>query len=463
MPTVNEQAENSPVVEGLLLGDKPHTLVAQQLNVSEKSVRRWRKKNWIDQPGVTVTNEKTCSRPDSMTEPFQLSTEPAGEHVTFSTDDRAELHGKLDELLDTANTDPAAVKSMRVATWDGMIKNADNEPEIVRQYGVRLESARWAPSWPVVQQPAPIQVNFDLAYRYKSRDEQVAVILPDTQIGYRYYTDTEEYDPFHDEAAIDVALSLVENIHPDKVVLLGDFLDLPNFGTFEQEATFARTTQRALDYGYKLLCTLRALVGEQCEIVIMEGNHDRRLEKMVTRNAMEAFGLRRADDISGWPVLSLPHLLRLGELGISYIGGYPAGSYWINDRLKCIHGSLVRSGGSTAKAVVDAERASVIFGHIHRIETHYKTSDVREGGTTRLAHTPGCLCRIDGAVPSAKGSTDLSGRPIRHYEDWQQGLSVVTYQDGDAPFNLESVFINSLEGYRAVYNGQVYSPGDVAF
>jgi hypothetical protein len=460
MPSVNEQAEHNLDVVELLLSDRPHTKVAKDLGVSEKSVRRWRAKH--RPPGIVRVEDMRpgpARLPASMTEPFTLE-----EHVTFSTEDRTELHGKLDELLDKANTDPAAVKSMRVATWDGMVKNADGDAEIVRQYGVRLESARWSPSWPVVQQAAPVEVKVVTQPiagawdRIRSRgDNKVAVILPDTQIGFRYYTDTETYDPFHDDAAISVALKVLASLQPDKVILLGDFLDLPNFGTFEQEATFARTTQRAIDCGYVLLNMIKNVAGD-AEIVLMEGKHDRRLEKMVTRNAMEAFGLRRADDISGWPVLSLPHLLRLSELGIRYEGGYPAGSYWINDRLKCIHGSLVRSGGSTAKAVVDAERASVIFGHIHRIETHYKTSDIHEGGSVRLAHTPGCLCRIDGAVPSAKGSTDLSGRPIRHYEDWQQGLSVVTYQDGDAPFSLESVFINTLEGHRVNYNGQVFMP-----
>lgn len=442
MATVAELAEQG-WAEELLLSEQSHVKVAQQLGVSEKSVRRWRNKNSLGQGPL----ELGCATPAP---------------VTFSTSDREALHGKLDELIDETNADPGSVKGMRVATWDTMHKDEDGEAVVTRMYGVRLESARWAPSWPVVQPAAPVDIHYSPKPRGQRTDERVAVILPDTQIGYRYYADTDEYDPFHDNDAIEVALEIVERVQPDEIILLGDYLDLPQFGTYEQEATFARTTQRAVDYGYKLLSLLRGIVGPGCKIVMLEGNHDRRLEKMVTRNAMEAFGLRRADDITGWPVLSLPHLLRLGELGVDYIGGYPAGSYWINDRLKCIHGSIVRSGGSTARAVADAERVSVIFGHIHRVETQYRTADVREGGRTRLAHTPGCLCRIDGAVPSVKGSTDLAGRPVTHYEDWQQGLSIITYQPGDGPFSLESVFINTLEGHRAVYNGEIYTPsGDM--
>lgn len=447
MPTVSELAEYTVHYE-LLTSDAPHTQVAERLGVSEKSIRRWRKRHREDVMPAKP-NWDFVSDPDADEYPEEL--------VTFSTEDRQALHDKLDELLDETNANPESVKGMRVATWDAMHKDENNDAQVTRMYGIRLESSRWAPAWPVVQQAEPVHIDVDIPVRNpKPHAGKTAVILPDPQIGYRFYQDTQEYDPFHDQRAMDVALAVVERIRPDKVIFLGDYLDLPTFGKYEQEATFARTTQKSIDVGYQYLATIRAML-PLAEIVLLEGNHDRRLEKLVTRNAMEAFGLRRADDIGGWPVLSLPHLLRLSELGVSYVGGYPAGAYWINDRLKCIHGSIVRSSGSTAKAVVDEERVSVIFGHIHRIETQYKTSGTREGGRTRLAHTPGCLCRIDGAVPSYKGSTDLSGRPVEHYENWQQGLSVVSYEDGDGPFSIESVFINTMDEYRTTYGNTLFS------
>lgn len=311
-------------------------------------------------------------------------------------------------------------------------------------------------TWQQVHEAQPVVIQGSSPAKKKTREGKVALILPDPQIGYRYYQDTQEYDPFHDEEALNIAYAVAGDINPDVVVWLGDFLDLPSFSRFEQEAAFAAATQKAIDYGHKLLSEWRWLLPDT-EMVLLEGNHDRRLEKSIVKSNMSAAGIRRAGAEDEWPVLSLPHLLRLGDLGVNYVGGYPAGSYWINDRLKCIHGSTVRSAGSTAKAVVDQERVSVIFGHIHRIETQYKTVDVREGGKTRLAHTPGCLCRIDGAVPSLHGSTDLSQRPVERYENWQQGLSVVHYDSGDAPFSIESVFINTTDGYRTQYRDSIYS------
>jgi hypothetical protein len=66
-----------------------------------------------------------------------------------SADDRASLHAKLDELLDQAGAHPAAVSAMRMSACDTVIKNNDGEAEVIRSYGVRLESV-CTPAWPAV-------------------------------------------------------------------------------------------------------------------------------------------------------------------------------------------------------------------------------------------------------------------------------------------------------------------------
>lgn len=296
------------------------------------------------------------------------------------------------------------------------------------------------PEWPVVAQAAPTVVKPVTSKKASTGDWKTAVILPDPQIGFRKFEDGS-LDPFHDEAAMNVALQVVKYLRPDQIVNLGDFLDFAEFGTFEQEAAFAQTTQIALDRGHEFLAQQRACAPE-AEIALIEGNHDRRLQKAITRNALSAFGLRRARNAKNpdeWPVLSVPFLLRTEELGVTYVEGYPAGEHWINDNLVCIHGSKVRSGGSTANAVIDDERVSVIFGHVHRIELQHKTRRTRSGAKRNFSATPGCLARVDGAVPSTKGSTDCKGRPVATWENWQQGIGVVRYQEGDGRFNLEIV------------------------
>ena len=137
--------------------------------------------------------------------------------------------------------------------------------------------------------------------------------------------------------------------------------------------------------------------------------------------------------------MSVPYLCNLDDYGVEYLPGYPTGAHWINQRLHVIHGDKVASGGSTAHKYLSTVKTSVIYGHIHRREWAERTRDDHDGARTILAASPGCLARIDGAVPSTRGGHDLDGRPLYRAEDWQQGLSVVEYIPGDGEFNLEMI------------------------
>jgi len=113
----------------------------------------------------------------------------------------------------------------------------------------------------------------------------------------------------------------------------------------------------------------------------------------------------------------------------------------------------VNSAGSTAMRYIEDERVSILFGHVHRIERIHRTRRTRDGRKETLAASPGCLSRVDGGVPSVKSSTDAFGRPLQTWENWQQGIAVVTFQEGDGLFHLEQIPI--LEG-RAVYRDKFY-------
>jgi predicted phosphodiesterase len=306
------------------------------------------------------------------------------------------------------------------------------------------------PAWPIVQpaRPCIIKPTTTTNRRRTTKGWRTALILPDPQIGFRMVDG--KLDPFHDETAMKAGLRLAAELQPDLIVNLGDFLDLAEFSRFDQEPGFANTTQASLDRGHRFLVEQRA-TAPNAEIVLLEGNHDWRLLKSIMANAKAAFGLRQANTPESWPVLSMQHLLRLDEIGVEYVDGWPAGVYWVNDNLACIHGLKVRSAGSTAAAVVDDERVSVIFGHVHRIELLHKTRRTKEGRRQSFAATPGCLCRVDGAVPSMKGAINSRGQAVHNVENWQHGLAVVTYKPGDSPFHLELVPI--FDGH-VMFRGQ---------
>lgn len=391
----------------------------------------------------------------------------ASEHVgetalnmVFDEQTREKLHKQLDDTLDQANINPHMIKGFRVSTWEGLTKNEDGEAEIHKLSGVQLvaEAKDFEPKWELIKQIEYKPVPFiNKEQKERPRNQETAVILPDPQIGFRRYADGT-VDPFHDESALSVALSILQDVQPTEVVFLGDFLDLPAFGRYEQSEDYAHTTNLALAYACQLLDTIRSIIGPDAKITILEGNHERRIEKQNKSNILANFNLRQEGDVTNFPVLSVPHLLNLEKRGIEYVEGYPAGKYWLNKRLQLIHGHVVRSSGSTAAAVVKQEDATTVFGHIHRIESQFKTQNTYDGARTVAAHTPGCLCRIDGAVPSAKGSTKLDGSPVKSFENWQHGLAVIDYQKGDGAFTYEQVFINTHEGYKTMHRGKLYEP-----
>jgi predicted phosphodiesterase len=295
-----------------------------------------------------------------------------------------------------------------------------------------------APEIPRVKAPkrtAPISKYRGIGGKWKT-----AVIVPDPQIGFRVNPDTLERDPFHDLNAINIVEQVIEGERPDLVVHLGDFLDLAPFGRFEQEPAFALSVQPALDYGVELLSKIGELTKKQ---VLIEGNHDARLHKGTINNLFMAAGIRPGKFASTeFPQLSVPALLRTQELGVEYVGAYPAGRYFINDNLAAIHGHVVKPAGQTAAHLAEHERTSVIFGHIHRQELAHYTRGTHDGPKTNVAFSPGCVCRIDGAVPSVHSGTDVFGKPALNYENWQQGFAVVRYQEGDGAFKPELYLIN---------------------
>jgi hypothetical protein len=307
------------------------------------------------------------------------------------------------------------------------------------------------PARPVIINPAKVPKRVpSLLKGWKT-----AVILPDPQFGFRRIDG--EMDPFHDDAAIDVSLKILAAVSKDSrvdvVVNLGDFLDLPAHSRFDQHANWQHTTQAAINAGHDFLARQRATV-PLSQIVVLEGNHDKRVSDSVMKFNAASVGLKRANIPNDWPAMTAPFLLRTDDLNVEWLDGYPARKFWLNDWIKCVHGSIVRSGGSTASAYSRGDRTSTIFGHIHRIEVHHTTQQDRHGAVRQFAATPGCLCRVDGAVPGVKGASDLSGRPIKNYEDWQQGAMVLRYREDDPRYVLDTIHIQ--DGW-AMYGGQEFS------
>lgn len=368
--------------------------------------------------------------------------------------------GAIADLLARNNIDLEEVGSVsRISIYQQASKDADGDVQVTDLVGVQI-NPKWSdgPEWPVVQPADPVIIKGATPPKKTKTDFdwKCAVILPDPQIGYRKYEDGE-LDPFHDEAAMGAALKIAAQLEKtvgvDLVVNLGDFIDMPEHSRYTQEASFAQTTQSAINRGHQFLAEQRATC-PHARIILLEGNHDNRLNLHTTNNAKASFGLKRAGSVDKWPVLSVPFLLRLDDLNVEFFDKYPAEQFWINKNLRAIHGDKANSSGSTAAQWANKyPHISTVFGHIHRMEAQYKTVFDSEGPIRSVNVSPGCLCRVDGAVPSTKSGVGADGRPGVHYEDWQQGMAVIWYKE-TGEFRVELIHI--LDGV-AVYNGVEYS------
>jgi hypothetical protein len=360
--------------------------------------------------------------------------------------------GRIATLLDRNGIDIDEVgRITRVSLYQSLTKNADGEAEIHDLLGLQLAPA-WAdgPAWqPVDRGPA-----HKVPKPATPRPAQYAahLIVPDIQIG--YYRTADGLEPTHDPAAVDIAVAIAAHLKPATITLLGDVVDLPEQGKYRLSPAFANTTQAAVDYLTELAARLRACTTGP--IRMLAGNHEERLPNYLLDNARAAFGLRQGRPTGNdWPVMSIPHLCRFDEAAVEYLPGYPASSFWLTPTVKIVHGDKVNSAGSSASRFLTGPH-SVIYGHVHRRELLARTVELADGHHEIWAASPGCLARIDGAVPSHGGGIDLDGRPIRRHENWTQGCGIVWHDAESGHTVWEQI---SISDGMAWWQGKTWGTG----
>ena len=371
-----------------------------------------------------------------------------------NVEQKQKMLGAIADLLERKNIDVADIGDIkRVSIYQSLIKDENGDAQVHDLAAIQFAPS-WdeGPKWPVVQQGPQIQLQKTTTKPQKPTTFKTAVVPPDIQIGY-FRNREGNLEATHDEKALDICLAMIKDIQPEIVVLVGDNLDLPEMGKYVTYPAYAQTTQASVDRATMFCAQLRA-AAPHARIVWLAGNHEERMPKYLVQNAGAAYGLRKGNTPESWPVLSVPYLCRMDEYGIEYKPGYPAADFWINKKLRIIHGDRVKSGGSTAHVYLNNEKTSVIYGHIHRIETAFKTREDFDGPRTIMAASPGCLARIDGAIPSTRGGVDLDGRPLTRHENWQQGIGVVMYEDdNEHKFSYEVATI--YDGW-SMFRGKEY-------
>lgn len=354
-----------------------------------------------------------------------------GEKVTVSEDDNylevgtneANNVRTLDDLLREAPVDLKVwrAESHEINSWPTTAKNKVTQELISRRnWQVRAKFVRIQPV-PIHPAVQPLSINAEITPPSKARRDgiQQTLILTDPQFGFHKDINTGRLEPFHDRKALDVALQIAQAVQPDRIIWLGDMEDLPDWSDrFLRSPEFYWTTQPSIIETVWWLAQFR-LACPDADILILEGNHDKRLQDALLKHLPAAYNLRPPSEMHLPPALSIPRLLDLDTLHIEYVPDYPNGIVWLNQAAAVIHGDVARGNpGATVAKVVKDNDVTVIQGHIHRTEWASRTIHSPTGRRPVYAFCPGCLCRIDGAVPG-----------VKKRQNWQQGIGIVYHDD----------------------------------
>lgn len=206
--------------------------------------------------------------------------------------------------------------------------------------------------------------------------------------------------PYHHPRAWRAVTSMVKAVRPDRVVQLGDFLDMlaPARWSRGLAAEYAAGVRHEARTGRALLAELRKAFHGPLDMI--EGNHEARLRAYVQQHAPALAGL----------VPTIPELLDLADLGINL----QAQPLTLGQGVVAIHGKRLSSTQSAAGQSAYKERVrhgrSVVQGHTHRLGVGWDTAD-----KTRFWFECGWMGDITRA-----GYLDFAG-----VANWQLGLGAL--------------------------------------
>ena len=332
----------------------------------------------------------------------------------------------LQQLLAASEVDLSRwrVAKWRTNVWHQASKDADGKTTVTPLHQVKADlEAR------IIDRTEPIGEWVELPKRPPGATAPACLIVPDSQHGFRWNRNHTRLEPLHDRRALDVVVQVAARLRPERIVLLGDMLDLPSFSTkFPRPMALRDTTTPALRELHWQLAQLRA-ASPDSRIVYVEGNHEARIRRAMTERLSEAsvtVPVGSTEELG-----SIPSLLGLDGLEIEYVGPYGAG-YWLWGQVQIVHGTKLRLSAHLSEV-----SHSFVMGHIHRVLLQTRAIQTPQGSRTITGICPGCLCRTDGSVPG------YPGRP-----DWSQGYGIA-WKLGDSV----SLEVREIRDGRTAWEG----------
>lgn len=205
--------------------------------------------------------------------------------------------------------------------------------------------------------------------------------------------------PWHHRRAYRLMLKAASSLPIKAVYLLGDYADFFAVTSHQKDPRLPQMLEKEIEAVNSGLDELSSTF-KRAKFYYIEGNHEFRLARYLQERAPALFGM-----------VDCPTLFKMGER---------PNWHWIpygpNQKVKILNSKLWARHeplGASAKATATNAGASLVYGHIHRIEESHK---VAIDGNNHIAFSCGWL--------GDKRKDQVFGYVKRHHE-WQLGFGLV--------------------------------------
>jgi len=188
--------------------------------------------------------------------------------------------------------------------------------------------------------------------------------------------------PYHDQQAIEAAVSYLRKRKPDVLLINGDYGDWYSVSRYMKDPK-KRRLKREIRMQREGLRWLRSQF-PKARIVSKEGNHELRWSH---------FLFNAAPEVSEFPQVSLPRILGMKTLGIDYVDNQRP---IMAGKLPVFHGHELGKGISSpvnaARGVFMRMISTALVGHHHRTSSHTEPNWRHE---EIVCWSTGCLCNLN--------------------------------------------------------------------
>jgi predicted MPP superfamily phosphohydrolase len=218
-----------------------------------------------------------------------------------------------------------------------------------------------------------------------------------------------------DKKSIAAVEKYIKDAKPDEIICIGDFMDfdcISDHNARNLRVVEGETVSADYEVGNAVLDRWQKLCKR---VVLLEGNHDYRVERFIDAYPRMAGSLE------------VEKGLRLKERGIKWVRSWSKGEVYRVGNANFIHGLYVND--HHAKKTVEAFGVPVFYGHTHDIQLYSKTT--AGDNKTIVGQSLGCLCDYRQFY--------MKGRPNR----WQQAFGEFWVRpDGYFNYTVTMIFKN---------------------